>query len=44
MALSRAPHDAWAHQLKGEAKEVSPEFEALFQEAMKQPQVQHTSR
>jgi uncharacterized tellurite resistance protein B-like protein len=32
------------HELKGEAREVSPEFEALFQEAMKQPQEPHTSR
>jgi tellurite resistance protein len=31
------------HELKGEAKEVSPEFEALFKECMKQPQEQHTS-
>jgi tellurite resistance protein len=31
------------HELKGEAKEVSPEFGALFAEAMKQPQEQHTS-
>jgi uncharacterized tellurite resistance protein B-like protein len=30
-------------QLRGEAKEVSPEFEALFKEAMKQPPEQHTS-
>jgi hypothetical protein len=31
------------HQLKGEAKEISPEFEKLFEECMKQPQPQHTS-
>jgi hypothetical protein len=31
------------HQLKGEAQEVSPEFEALFAECMKAPQEQHTS-
>ncbi len=31
------------HQLKGEAREVSPEFEALFREAMKQPPEPHTS-
>ena len=31
------------HELKGEAKEVGPEFEALFKECMKQPQDQHTS-
>jgi uncharacterized tellurite resistance protein B-like protein len=31
------------HQLKGEAKEVSPEFEALFKEVMKLPPEQHTS-
>lgn len=31
------------HQLKGEAKEVSPEFEALFEECMKLPPEQHTS-
>ena len=30
------------HELNGEAKEVSPEFEALFKESMKQPQEQHT--
>jgi uncharacterized tellurite resistance protein B-like protein len=30
-------------QLKGEAKEMSPEFEALFREAMKEPQERHTS-
>jgi uncharacterized membrane protein YebE (DUF533 family) len=30
------------HELKGEAKEVSREFEALFAESMKQPQEQHT--
>jgi hypothetical protein len=32
------------HQLKGEAAEVSPEFEELFKEAAKQPPEQHTSR
>jgi hypothetical protein len=31
------------HQLKGEAKEISAEFEALFEECMKQPPEQHTS-
>lgn len=31
------------HELKGEAREVGPEFEALFEECMKQPQQQHTS-
>lgn len=31
------------HELKGEAGQVSPEFEALFNESMKQPQEQHTS-
>ena len=31
------------HELKGEAKEVGPDFEALFKECMKQPQEQHTS-
>ena len=31
------------HELKGEAKRTSPEFEALFKEAMKQPREQHTS-
>ena len=31
------------HELKGEAREVGPEFEALFKECMKQPQEQHTS-
>jgi len=30
-------------QLRGEAKEVSPEFEELFRECMKQPMPQHTS-
>ncbi len=30
-------------ELKGEAKEVSPEFEVLFEESMKQPQEAHTS-
>jgi hypothetical protein len=30
------------HELKGEAKQVSPEFEALFVESMKQPQEAHT--
>ena len=30
------------HELKGEAKQVSREFEALFAESMKQPQEQHT--
>jgi len=31
------------HELKGEAREASPEFEALFQECMKQPAEQRTS-
>jgi hypothetical protein len=31
------------HELKGEAKHMSPEFEALFAEAMKMPQERHTS-
>src|SRR5690348_14394389 len=30
------------HELKGEAKKVSREFERLFAECMKQPQEQHT--
>jgi len=30
------------HELKGEANQVSPEFEALFVESMKQPQEPHT--
>jgi hypothetical protein len=30
------------HELKGEAKEISPEFVALFEESMKQPAEQHT--
>jgi uncharacterized tellurite resistance protein B-like protein len=30
-------------RLKGEAREVSPEFEALFKEVMKQPPERHTS-
>jgi hypothetical protein len=30
------------HELKGEAGQVSPEFEVLFEESMKQPQEQHT--
>jgi len=30
------------HELNGEAKEVSREFEALFAETMKQPPEQHT--
>ncbi len=30
------------HELKGEARGVSPEFEALFRECMKQPPPQHT--
>jgi hypothetical protein len=30
------------HELKGEAKQVGPEFEALFKECMKQPPEQHT--
>jgi hypothetical protein len=31
------------HELKGEATQVSPEFEALFADGMKQPQEQRTS-
>ncbi len=31
------------HELRGEARQASPEFEALFDEGMKQPQEQHTS-
>ena len=31
------------HELKGEAKEVGREFDALFRESMKQPSEQHTS-
>lgn len=30
------------HELKGEAKQISREFEVLFEESMKQPQNQHT--
>jgi hypothetical protein len=30
------------HELKGEAKEASPEFKRLFEESMKQPPEQHT--
>jgi hypothetical protein len=30
------------HELKGEAKHVSREFEVLFEESMKQPPEQHT--
>ena len=30
------------HEVKGEAEQVSAEFEALFVESMKQPQEQHT--
>jgi hypothetical protein len=30
------------HELKGEAKQVGPEFEALFKECMKAPPTQHT--
>jgi len=30
------------HELKGEAKQVSREFEVLFDEGMKQPQERHT--
>jgi uncharacterized tellurite resistance protein B-like protein len=33
----------FVHQLKGEAKEVSPEFEALDKEVMKQPMERHTA-
>jgi hypothetical protein len=31
------------HELKGEAKQVGPQFEALFKECMRQPQERHTS-
>jgi hypothetical protein len=31
------------HELRGEAREVSPEFQALFAESMKRPQEKHTS-
>jgi hypothetical protein len=31
------------HELKGESKQVSREFEKLFAECMKEPQEQHTS-
>lgn len=31
------------HELKGEAKQVSPEFEALFEECLKQPPERRTS-
>ena len=31
------------HELKGEAKETGPEFEALFKESMKEPQEPHTA-
>lgn len=30
------------HELKGEARQVSPEFDRLFEESMKEPQEQHT--
>ncbi|HJT76793.1 MAG TPA: hypothetical protein VJ739_06285 [Gemmataceae bacterium] len=30
------------HELRGEAEQVGPEFDALFAESMKQPQEQHT--
>jgi hypothetical protein len=30
------------HELKGEAGQISPEFEALFTDSMKQPPEQHT--
>jgi uncharacterized tellurite resistance protein B-like protein len=33
----------FVRELKGEAKEVSPEFQALYAEFMKQPPEQHTS-
>jgi hypothetical protein len=32
------------HELKGEAKQVSREFDVLFEESMKEPQEQHTCR
>jgi hypothetical protein len=31
------------HELRGEARHVSPEFDLLFTESMKQPPEQHTS-
>jgi hypothetical protein len=31
------------HELKGEARQVSPEFNLLFEESMKKPQEQYTS-
>lgn len=31
------------HEVKGEAKQTSPEFETLFAECMKQPQERHTA-
>jgi hypothetical protein len=31
------------HELKGQARDTSPEFEALFAEAMKSPQERRTS-
>ena len=31
------------HEIKGEARQVSPEFEALVAESMKMPREQHTS-
>jgi hypothetical protein len=31
------------HRLKGEVQQASPEFEALFQECMKQPPQRHTA-
>jgi hypothetical protein len=32
------------HELYGEAEEVSPEFEALFEECMKLPPEPHTAK
>jgi hypothetical protein len=31
------------HELKGEARQVSPEFESLYKDCMKQPQERHTA-
>jgi len=42
----RKPRDEdrkFLHELKGEAKQMSPAFETLYTEVMKQPPEQHTS-
>ena len=42
----RKPRDEdrkFLHELKGEAKQMSPAFETLYTEVMKQPHEQHTS-